>query len=236
MNKLITLEIVMPYGEAPDLIFPAVLCDDTYCVLVDCGFVGSLPLIEEAFRRSGLTPDAVTHIILTHQDHDHMGAAAAFKQKYPQVKILASDGEAPYISGLQKSLRLEQAEQLQETLPPEQQEFGRAFCGLLRSVEPIHVDQTLSDDEFLPFCGGCRILATPGHTPGHIALYVPVLDTIIAGDAIALDDGIPVLANPQFTLHLKEAVASLERLLAHPAKHILCYHGGMYEKGCDSPD
>lgn len=229
MNKLITLSIDMPYGEAPQPIYPVVLWDERHCVLVDCGYVDSLPHIEKALHHSGLSPDAVTHLILTHQDHDHVGAAAAFQRKYPKVRILASLQEAPYLSGERKSLRLEQAEQLQAQLPPEQQAFARAFCGLLRSVEPLRVDQLLSDDELLPFCGGCRVLATPGHTPGHISLYLPELDTILAGDAIALEDGIPVLANPQFTLNPEQAESSMKRLLGHPAKRILCYHGGLYE-------
>lgn len=230
MNKLIKLELSMPYGAAPEPIYPVILRDDTHCVLVDCGFVGSLPQLEAALGNSGLCPEAVTHMILTHQDHDHMGAAAAFRQKYPQVRVLAATEEAPYISGERKSLRLEQAEQLQERLLPEQQAFGRAFCDLLRSVEPVQVDQLLSDQEVLPFCGGCQILMTPGHTPGHLSLYLPELDTILAGDAMALEDGVPVLANPQFTLDPEAANASLQRLLRHPAKRILCYHGGVYEK------
>ena len=231
MNQLITLEIEMPYGEVPQPIYPTLLLDDVHCVLVDCGYVGSLPQIEEAFYRSGLSLDTVTHLILTHQDHDHVGAAAALLRKYPNIQVLASAEEAPYLSGERKSLRLEQAEQLQEQLPPEQQAFGHAFCGLLRSVEPVRVDQLLADGELLPFCGGCRVVATPGHTPGHNSLYLPELNTIIAGDAIALEDGIPVLANPQFTLDLEQAKASMSLLLSHPAKRIHCYHGGLYEKG-----
>jgi len=168
--------------------------------------------------------------LLTHQDHDHVGAAAAFKKAYPKVQVLASAEEAPYINGARPSLRLTQAEQLQQTLPPEQQAFGRAFCALLRSVEAIEIDQVLDGDEWLPFCGGCQVLATPGHTPGHISLYLPAFDTLLSGDAIALEDGRPVLANPQFTLDPVQAAASMQRLLSHPARTILCYHGGAFEK------
>lgn len=230
MNELIILKIEMAYGESRDHIYPVVLRDDKTCVLVDCGYVGSLPQIEDALCTQGLSPESVTHIILTHQDHDHIGAVAAFKAKYPLSRVLASAVEAPYIFGTRKSLRLEQAEKLQETLPPEQKAFGEAFCRLLRSVEPVGIDQPLSDNDFLPFCGGCRILATPGHTPGHIALFLPAFDTIISGDAMALETGKPVLANPQFTLDLELAAASMARLLSHPARKIICYHGGLFDK------
>jgi len=217
----------MEYGNIRDIIHPVVLCDESNSVLIDCGCVGSLPEIEKALQMNGIGPEAITDIILTHQDHDHIGAAAAFKGKYPGVGIMASSIETPYISGDQKSLRLEQAEQLQKTLPPEQQAFGEAFCDFLRTVEPVPIDRQLHEDDLLPFCGGCRVIATPGHTPGHISLYLPELDTIISGDAMALENGKPVIANPQFTLNMEEAAASMERLFSYPAKRIICYHGGV---------
>ncbi len=128
-------------------------------------------------------------------------------------------------------MRLEQAEQLQKILPQEQQEFGRAFCELIRSVKPVTIDQMLSDGEWLPFCGGCEVLLTAGHTPGHISLYLPEFSTIIAGDAIALENGKPVIANPQFTLDMDKATASMRHLLSHPAKQMICYHGGCFPNG-----
>lgn len=230
MNKILILDVEMAYAGTADTIHPVLLSDDSHRVLIDCGYVGSLPKIEDALQKSGVPPQEITHVILTHQDHDHIGAAAAFKRKFPSVKIMASTIEAPYISGSQKSLRLEQAERLQRMLPPEQQGFGEAFCGLLRSVEPVQIDQTLNSDEQLPFCGGCLVVATPGHTPGHISLFLPEHETVIAGDAIALERGEPVIANPQFTLDLESAAASMERLLSYSAKRIVCYHGGVFEK------
>lgn len=226
MNRILLLNVEMPpeSGQAP--LHPAVLMDEEHCVLVDCGCAGFLPKIEEALRHRDVKPETVTHLVLTHQDHDHVGAAAALKRRYPNVRVLASQTEAPYISGAKKSLRLEQAERLQAALPPEQQPLGEAFCNLLRSVEPVPVDRTLADGEKLPFCGGCWVLATPGHTPGHISLYLPGLNTVITGDAMALESGRPVIANPRYTLDPKRAEESLRRLLALRAGRVLCYHGG----------
>lgn len=230
MNKLIILNINMSFGELHEEIHPVVLSDDTNCVMVDCGYVGSLSKIEDALCSNSILPESITHIILTHQDHDHVGAAAAFKRKYPNVRILASADEADYISGVLKSLRLEQAEHLQEKLPKEMQDFGKTFCNLLRSVEPIQIDQMLSDDERLPFCGGCQVISTPGHTPGHISLYLSEFNIMIAGDAIALANDKPVIANPQFTLDMDKAITSMQRLLEHPGSKIICYHGGVLDK------
>ena len=46
MNEIIMLNLKMPYGNAKDLIHPAIFRDGNKTILVDCGFVGSLPLIE----------------------------------------------------------------------------------------------------------------------------------------------------------------------------------------------
>ena len=226
MNSIIVLKVEMKFEAVNDTIYPVVLCDCSHRVLVDCGYMGSLPKIEEALRENDIAPECITHIILTHHDHDHVGAAAAFKKKYPGVTVMASAIEAAYISGAAKSLRLEQAEQLQKSLPPEQQAFGEAFCSLLRRIEPVKIDCLLNAGDVLPFCGGCQVLATPGHTPGHISLYIPQLETIIPGDAMALINGKPVIANPQFTLDVEKAAASFERLMSLKARKIICYHGG----------
>lgn len=230
MNHLVILQVEMSFGDTQDIIYPVVLRDDVNCVLVDCGYIGSLPNIEEALQCNNIRPEDITHILLTHQDHDHVGAAAAFKKKYPNIRLMASEEEAPYISGARKSLRLAQAEQLQTVLPEDMQEFGRAFCDLLRSVEAVQIDHILYDGEQLPFCGGCQVILTPGHTPGHISLYLHQFNSIIAGDAIALEKGKPVIANPQFTLDLAQANASMKLLLEHKAQKIICYHGGVLEK------
>lgn len=227
MNHSITmLTITMAFGQASETIHPVLLQDEQHNVLVDCSFVGSLPLIEAELAQRNVLAADITHIVLTHQDHDHMGAAAAFKAKYPAVQICASALEEPYISGREKPLRLVQAEQMQKVLPPEQQDFGKAFCALLKRVQPVAVDVLLHDGDELDWCGGCRVIATPGHTPGHITLYLQEQKIVIAGDAIALKDGKPAIANPQFTLDAAAAADSMEKLLHMGAEAVLCYHGG----------
>lgn len=231
MNQITVLSVKATYGFTEDIIYPVVLKDDKNYVLVDCGYVGSLMYIEEALRENGIRPDLITHIILTHHDHDHIGAVAEFKRKYPTVKTMASSVEAPYMSGTLKSLRLEQAELLQEILPPEQQRFGIEFCELLRKVEPFKVDYMLRPGEVLDFCGGCIVLDTQGHTPGHISLYMPKFDTLVSGDAIAIEHGRPVIANIQFALNQENATSSFQQLMSLNPKKIICYHGGVLMDG-----
>ena len=148
--------------------------------------------------------------------------------KYPHIKVVSSIEEAPYISGDLKSLRLEQAERLQEYLPDEQKEFGLRFCNILRAVKAVAVDIKVKDGDIFNWCGGCIILETPGHTNGHISLYLKEEKVLITGDAATIENGELVIANPQFTLDIDKAEESLRKIKAYGAEKIICYHGGLF--------
>ena len=228
MHKIIVLTIKSRFGDMESIIHPVVLKDEEHMVLIDCGYTGFLPELEQAAADHTLSFGELTHVLITHQDHDHMGALAALKQKYPKLQVVAGEKEAPYISGQLKSLRLLQAEALQRDLPDEEKAFGLAFCDILKNVQQAAVDIMVRDGDVFDWCGGCTVLETPGHTPGHISLYVNKEKVLITGDAAALEDNQLVIANPLYTLDIKEAEASLNKILNYGAKEIICYHGGTY--------
>lgn len=228
MQHIIELTLQMPDGRKEVPIHPIVLQDDEHLILVDCGFIGSLRLLEIELGKHGISIEQLTALVLTHHDHDHMGAAAALKRANPKIQIYSSLEESVYISAREKPLRLVQAEELQAQLPPQQQAFGRMFCDMLRRVEPVTVDAHLTDSQETGWCGGCQVLLSAGHTPGHLSLYCKELDAVIVGDAFALEQNTPVLANPQFTLDVEMAKRSMEKLLSLKARTYYCYHGGIY--------
>lgn len=227
MERVVQLTLTL---AGTDPVHPVLLQDGGALVLVDCGYPGQLPELETELGRHGLTLTELTHVVITHQDHDHMGALAELKRVCPELVVIAHEKEVPYISGEQKNLRLVQAEQLQETLPEEQRAFGEQFCRMLRAVEPAAVDETVRGGDRFPWCGGCEVVETPGHTPGHISLRLPQCRTWITGDAAVLEDGVLAVANPQFALDPTEAERSLERLQSESETNtMLCYHGGRRE-------
>jgi glyoxylase-like metal-dependent hydrolase (beta-lactamase superfamily II) len=230
MEEIIVLNIKYIFGNTEEMIHPVILLNDSEMVLVDCGYRGFLPNIEEAMRAKNLDFSKLNKILITHHDYDHMGALAAFKLKYPAIEVVASHIEAPYITGEKKALRLEQAESIQKTLPDEQKAFGQAFCDILKSVEPAKVDRLVQDGDAFNWCGSCKIIGTPGHTPGHISLYLEDKRTIITGDATVVENNQLVIANPQFTLDMEKAKESLSKLLNFDVNTFICYHGGVYER------
>lgn len=230
MSKLTALEVKFDFAGATNTIYPVILSDEEEMVLIDCGYPNFLPLIKAASESNGLDISKLTKIIITHHDFDHMGALAEFKRAYPQLKVLSSVEDEKYVSGKEKSLRLQQAEGIYESLPEDQKEGAMGFQKLLESIENTDVDICLKDKDFFSCCGGVEVIATPGHMPGHISIYVRDSKTLIAGDALVIENGELVIANPQYTLDIEEAKKSIKKLLNYNIDRVICYHGGIYTK------
>ena len=226
MSKISILEISL--NNMIDSIYPVIISDEQEMVLIDCGYPGFLPMIKEAAQREDLDLNKLTKVIITHHDFDHMGSLAQMKKEYPKIEIMASVQDEKYISGKEKSLRLQQAEALYDQTPELEKEGARGFQKMLKSVEPAEVDVCLEDKQVLDICGGIEIIATPGHMPGHISIYHRESRTLITGDALVIEQGRLVIANPQYTLDMETAKASVRKLLAYETDMIICYHGGVF--------
>jgi glyoxylase-like metal-dependent hydrolase (beta-lactamase superfamily II) len=125
-----------------------------------------------------------------------------------------------------KSVRLQQAEEQLEFLPEDQKQHAQKRVDMLRLIEPVEVDEVLEDGDVLDICGGIEVVATPGHLPGHISLYLRELKTMVAGDALVVADGKLYRANPRFTLDKDDAYTSARRFINYAIDTLICYHGG----------
>ncbi len=223
------LPIQFAFGGQKNFLYPSILHDGLHMVLVDCGYEGFLPLIEKAASLQGLLLNDLTGLVITHHDIDHMGGAFELIEKYPSVTVYAHHSEKPYICGEKKSQRLVQAENLYDLLPEHQQPEALNFQATLKKMRPVNVDYVFRDGEDPPFLEGARVIHTPGHMPGHISLYLPQSKTLIAADAVVVENGKLEIANPGYTLDLPSAIASVKRLRELEIDTLLCYHGGVVE-------
>lgn len=229
MKSCYPLEIEFEYNEELHSITPVLLQDEHDTILIDCGYPGFTNHLQHAAARHGMSLHSLTKIIVTHHDIDHIGSLAALSRLHPDVSVIVHEREAPYIDGSKKSLRLEQAESTFCSLPEDAKPYAKQFIRSLQSVESAPVHRTVTDGELLPWCGGIRVVATPGHTPGHISLYLPAEKTMVTGDAVVIEDGKLNLANPGYTLHMDDAVRSVQRLLDYDIRQLICYHGGLFQ-------
>lgn len=230
MKFLEILDINFEYNGSQHTIHPVILHDNNELVLVDCGYPGFLPLIEKAAAKHNIDLTNLTGIIITHNDMDHTGGLYEVKEKYPKAKVYTSAPEAEAVSGKEKSARLLQAEAMFPHMPEDKQQDALAFQQMLENIKAVDVDHVFEEKELLPFCGGIEIVSTPGHTPGHISLYLQEIKTLIAGDVLVYENGAFEIANPHFTIDLHEAVKSVKKLLAYDIDKIVCYHGGLANK------
>ena len=219
------LEVRFSFQGNENILYPVILECDQELLLVDCGYPGFTSILEDALMVHGFSLKQLTGVIITHHDIDHVGSLFGIKELLPGLRVCASKSDEPFISGKLKSLRLQQAEDMYNLLPDDQKGGALYFQETLRRIKPVHVDHTFEDGEEI--CKRVRVISTPGHMPGHISLYDRESKTLIAADAVVLENGKLAIANPDFTLDLRSAVASIRKLQRLEIDKIVCYHGGV---------
>jgi len=169
--------------------------------LVDTGMPGNAETILDYIRSLNLAYVDLTRIILTHYHVDHIGSAAALKQRaFPVVSAHPADARS--ISG-------------ERPQPLPRGALVRLLFRLapaLPRFDPIVVDVPIQDGDRLDMLAGATVVHVPGHTPGSIALYFPEERLLICGDAINHRGNRLGLPPKSFTEDMEQAVVSVRRL------------------------
>ncbi|KNY05948.1 MBL fold metallo-hydrolase [Microbacterium sp. GCS4] len=138
------------------------LQDDDRRVLVDAGPPAYIPLIHAGLAELGLTTADITDVLVTHLHWDHVGNFTM----YPNATTWVGEEELSWAG----------------TQPP-----GTPFVPDLHVQELQRrtdgVERMRDGQELLP---GITAIASPGHTPGHLAFHVEAADRshVFAGDAV----------------------------------------------------
>jgi glyoxylase-like metal-dependent hydrolase (beta-lactamase superfamily II) len=72
---------------------------------------------------------------------------------------------------------------------------------------------------------GLTIIATPGHTPGHVSVLDEVGGILVAGDALGTNGGKVSGPNPEFTPDMPTALESVAKLGTFQFETLLVGHG-----------
>jgi glyoxylase-like metal-dependent hydrolase (beta-lactamase superfamily II) len=222
------LELRMNLTGQSSIIHPALLWDSDGATLVDTGIPGQLDALSREIENAGVDFESIRRVILTHQDVDHIGGLPEIvRLRGGEIEVLAHEDDKLYIEGDKPLIKMnrERLARMMESLPESQrQKLKRIF-----SAPPSgRVDRTVHDGEELPFYGGIEVIHTPGHTPGHLSLFVRRAQLLIAGDELRVEEGELVGPSELATVDMESANASLAKLTAYQVDYVLCYHGGLY--------
>jgi glyoxylase-like metal-dependent hydrolase (beta-lactamase superfamily II) len=185
-------------------------------VLIDCGIVGYEHAYLEALAQVvGSAPEdvGITEILVTHGHDDHTGSAAALST-LTGAQVLGPALDADVIEG--RATRPDP-----QLLDWEIPLFERV--GHVAPAPPVRLDRVVEEGEVLGWERPAKIVASPGHTAGSVAVFMPDDHVLIAGDAIATVTGEPILG--VFNADPEQAKESFGRLARLDARILCVGHG-----------
>ena len=207
--------------------FSQYLLIDERSLLFDTGVAETpndviLPFLVSA----GVDPASLDFILVSHADVDHFGGNAAIRAAAPRALLVAHALDVPWIEDSARILRERYGwyEEHGIGYPPDVAAWLRDAMG-----EDVAVDLGLQGDELIRLGPKLevQVLHLPGHSPGHLGLWVASSRTAVVMDAAMgrglLDtEGNVIHPSPYFDIAGYEASARL--LLELEPEQLLTAH------------
>ncbi|MDR2565580.1 MAG: MBL fold metallo-hydrolase [Bifidobacteriaceae bacterium] len=203
------------------------VADHDGLILVDTGLPPFAPGILRAAGRLGRP---IRRIALTHAHFDHAGAVDRLIAALPEAELICSAREAPILAGDPSANGPSAPPDARPSPPPR-------LPGRFRPVA-ASPHRLVHDADRL---GPLTVLASPGHTPGHVCYFMEATGALFAGDAFFTRGGLAVAGQKQAlfpfvsraTWDQELAAASAARLAALPIRHLATAHGPVLRDPCD---
>lgn len=181
--------------------------------LIDAGTSQFVEDVVNSLKNLGLFP--VDYIVITHEHWDHtQGAAPLVDAMKGEVKVYASRIAKPLIEDPSKI----------------EYDFGMGPVKPVKNVIPLDEGDVIN-------LGGVEleVISTPGHTPGHIALYDKGNKNIFVGDSIGnkIDDTTFIPSHNPPWFNKEQFYSTLEKLSKINFNSICLGHYGCWN-GADA--
>ncbi len=175
--------------------------------IIDTGFPWQGGKILSAIREAGLDPGDVKEIIITHADFDHYGGLKTLRNA-TGARVYVHAIEAMFFKG-----RWRRWPNLRHPLGILYLPVYTLLMLTVARIPRMNPDLLVVDGEELE--NGLSIIHTPGHTPGHIALFGKERGVLFVGDVMMNRRGTLALPPAMFTPQpdiLKQSIRKLARL------------------------
>jgi glyoxylase-like metal-dependent hydrolase (beta-lactamase superfamily II) len=203
---------------------------------VDAGLPGFRGRLESDLRALGHVAADIDAVVLTHSDPDHTGLAGALHAAGARVLIHSTDEQTLRKPG-PKSGDAAPVNVLRELWRPGLWRlFGRMMRAGGAKLTRIEDAQTFTDGDVLDVPGSPRVVATPGHTPGHCALYFEHHGALFVGDELCTWNPLTGRLGPQvmptvFNTSTDQCFESLAAIEGLQAEVLLPGHGDPWRGG-----
>lgn len=211
--------------------------DDDGLTLVDAGLPGMWRGLENGVNSLGYQLKDIRALVLTHAHFDHVGMARRLVSKLGlPVYAHREDHELaahPFRYAHENPIAVYPLRH-PRAIPG----LGSMLLAGMPFVRGIDKVQSLTMDSELNVPGRPVVIATPGHTYGHVALHLPSRDAVITGDALVTLDPYTALSGPRLvagaaTADETQALSSLDAIAATEARNVLPGHGDPWTRGAD---
>jgi glyoxylase-like metal-dependent hydrolase (beta-lactamase superfamily II) len=188
--------------------------EDDGLTLIDANIPGTADRIIAKASQLGAP---ITRIVLTHAHPDHVGSLDKLRERLPHAEVLITERDARPLNG-------------DGSLDPHEPK-GRKLQALkvkTRPTGPLVAGERI---------GSLEVVASPGHTPGHVAFLDTRDRTLYCGDAYSTVGGVATTAKtyPRFPLpakstwHHPTALESAQALRALEPARLAPGHGKVVE-------
>ena len=206
-----------------DIVAAYLIVTDEGITVIDAGLPGHWNDLQAELRTLGRPVSDIRGVVVTHGDSDHVGFAARLHTETGTPVFVHADdadrargGDTPKVTWGKKRLG------------PVLRFLGYSIRkGGLRTTWLTDLVETHDGDD-LDLPGEPRVIEVPGHSPGSVAVYSPLVRAVFVGDALTTRNvltGTAGAAPAPFTDEPDRALASLDRIAGLDADWVLPGHG-----------